>query len=44
MWWIILLLVVLWMAGIIGHVGGLIHFLLLIALIVLVVKLLRGNV
>ena len=44
LWIIVVILVVLWLLGLVAHVGGgLIHALLVIALIVMVVNLLRGR-
>jgi hypothetical protein len=44
LWTIIGILVLLWLLGFIGHVGGaLIHLLLVVALIVFVVNLLTGR-
>jgi Family of unknown function (DUF5670) len=44
LWLIIVILVVMWLAGFAFHVGGgLIHLLLVIAVIVLVVRLLTGR-
>jgi hypothetical protein len=44
LWIIVVILVVLWLLGLVANVGGgLIHALLVIALIVLVVNLLRGR-
>jgi hypothetical protein len=44
LWTIIGVLVVLWLLGFIGHIGGgLIHIILVIAAIVLVYKLVTGN-
>ena len=44
LWTIIVILLVLWLVGFLGHFGGsLIHLLLLIAAIVLVVNLLSGR-
>ena len=44
LWTIIGALVVLWLLGFIGHIGGgLIHIILIIAAIVLVYKLVTGN-
>ena len=44
LWTIIAVLLVLWLLGFIGHVGGaLIHALLVIALIIFVVNLLTGR-
>ena len=41
---IIIILVILWILGYgIVHIGGLIHLLLVIALIVLIVRLIRGR-
>ncbi len=44
LWTIIVILVVLWLLGFITHVGGgLIHLLLVIAVIVLIINLLQGR-
>jgi hypothetical protein len=44
LWTIIGILVVLWLVGFVAHIGGgLIHLLLVIALIVFVVNLLTGR-
>ena len=44
LWTIIVILVVRWLLGFIGHVGGsLIHLLLVIAVIVLVINLIQGR-
>lgn len=44
LWLVIVILVLLWLGGFAFHVGGgLIHLLLVIALIVLVVQLLTGR-
>lgn len=44
LWTIIVVLVVLWLLGFLGHVGGgLIHILLIIALIVFVYNLIVGR-
>lgn len=44
LWTIVVILVVLWLLGFIAHIGGgLIHLLLVIALIVIVVRLLSGR-
>ena len=44
LWTIIVILVVLWILGFISHVGGgLIHLLLVIAVIVLVINLIQGR-
>jgi hypothetical protein len=44
LWTIILILVVLWLLGFIGHIGGgLIHILLVVAVIVLIFNLLSGR-
>lgn len=41
---LVLLLVLLWLLGFVGHIGGgLIHLLLVVALIVFVVNLLSGR-
>lgn len=44
LWTIIVILVVLWLFGLIGNIGGgLIHLLLVVALIVLIVNLVSGR-
>lgn len=44
LWTILVILLVLWLLGFIGHVGGsLIHALLVIALIVFVIQMLSGR-
>jgi len=44
LWTIIALLVVLWLLGLIGHVGGgLIHILLVIAIVILIYQLITGR-
>jgi hypothetical protein len=44
LWTIMVILLVLWLLGLIGHVGGgLIHLLLVVAAIVLVINLLSGR-
>ena len=44
LWTIIVILVVLWLLGFIGHFGGgLIHLLLGIAVVVLVIQLIQGR-
>jgi hypothetical protein len=44
LWTIVVVLVVLWLLGLIGNIGGgLIHALLVIALIVIAVNLLQGR-
>ncbi|HYV05012.1 MAG TPA: lmo0937 family membrane protein [Blastocatellia bacterium] len=44
LWTIIVILFVLWLLGLIGHVGGgLIHLLLVVALIVFVINLVSGR-
>ena len=44
LWTIIIILIVLWLLGFIGHFGGsLIHPLLVIAVIVLIINLLKGK-
>ena len=44
LWTILVILLVLWLLGFIGHVGGgLIHILLVIAAIVLVINLVQGR-
>jgi hypothetical protein len=44
LWTILVILLVLWLVGLLGHIGGgLIHLLLVIAAIVLVINLLSGR-
>jgi Family of unknown function (DUF5670) len=44
LWTIVMILFVLWLVGLLAHVGGgLIHLLLVIALVVVVVNLLTGR-
>lgn len=44
LWGIIVVLLVLWLLGLVVHIGGaLIHLLLVLAVIVFVVNLLRGR-
>ena len=44
LWTIIAVLVLLWLLGLIGHIGGgLIHLLLIIAVIVFIFKLISGR-
>jgi hypothetical protein len=45
LWTIVVILLVLWLAGLLGGYafGGLIHILLVIAVIVLVIQLLQGR-
>jgi len=44
LWTILVILLVLWLLGFIGHVGGgLIHLLLVVAAIVLVINLVQGR-
>ncbi|HMF56764.1 MAG TPA: lmo0937 family membrane protein [Pyrinomonadaceae bacterium] len=44
LWTILVILLVLWLVGLIGHIGGgLIHLLLVVALIVFVINLLTGR-
>ncbi|MDX6710476.1 MAG: hypothetical protein QOH96_1492 [Blastocatellia bacterium] len=44
LWTILVILLVLWLVGLLSHVGGgLIHLLLVIAAIVLVINLLTGR-
>ncbi len=44
LWTILVILLVLWLLGLIGHVGGgLIHLLLVVAAIVLVINLVSGR-
>jgi Family of unknown function (DUF5670) len=44
LWTIIVVLVVLWLIGLVAHIGGgLIHLLLVVALVVFVINLLTGR-
>ena len=44
LWTIIVILIVLWLLGFIGHIGGgLIHLLLVIAVVILIINLLQGR-
>jgi K+-transporting ATPase A subunit len=44
LWTILVILLVLWLLGVIGHVGGgLIHLLLVVAAVILVINLLTGR-
>jgi hypothetical protein len=44
LWTLIVILVVLWLLGLLGHVGaGFIHVLLIVALIVILYQLLMGR-
>ena len=44
LWTILVILLVLWMIGVIGHIGGgLIHLLLIVAAIALVLNLVSGR-
>ena len=44
LWTIFVIVLVLWLLGLIGHVGGgLIHLLLVVAAIILVINLLSGR-
>jgi hypothetical protein len=44
LWTIFVILVVLWLLGFLGHVGGgLIHLLLVIAVVVLIINLIQGR-
>lgn len=44
LWAIIAILLILWLAGLLTHVlGGLIHLLLVIALILVIVRLIQGR-
>jgi len=44
LWTIFVIVLVLWLLGLIGHIGGgLIHLLLVVAAIVLVINLLSGR-
>ena len=43
LWTIVVVLAVLWMLGLAANVGGIIHLLLVVALIVIAVNLLQGR-
>ena len=44
LWTVLLVLFVLWLLGVIAHIGGgLVHLLLLVALVLFVVELLSGR-
>ena len=44
LWTILVIIIVLWLVGFLAHVGGgLIHLLLLVALIVLIIQLVTGR-
>lgn len=43
LWTIILILLILWILGFSFNVGGLIHILLVVAVIVLIIKLVTGG-
>lgn len=44
LWWIIAIIVIFWLIGVIGSIGGsLIHLLLVVALILLVFNLITGR-
>jgi hypothetical protein len=44
LWTVAVILIILWLAGFLGHVGGsLIHIVLVVALIVIVLNLLQGQ-
>ena len=44
LWTIIVILLVLWLLGLVIHIGGsLIHLLLVVALIVFIINLIRGG-
>jgi len=44
LWTIIVILLVLWLLGLLVHIGGsLIHLLLVIAVVVLIINLIRGK-
>jgi len=44
LWTILVILLVLWLVGLLGHIGGgLIHLLLVVAAIVLIINLLSGR-
>ncbi|MDT5295529.1 MAG: hypothetical protein QOJ76_2409 [Acidobacteriota bacterium] len=44
LWTILIILVVLWLVGLVAHIGGaLIHLLLVVALVIFVINLLTGR-
>jgi hypothetical protein len=44
LWTIIVILVILWLLGFVGHIGGgLIHLLLVIAVVILIINLIQGR-
>jgi hypothetical protein len=43
LWTILVILLVLWLIGILSHVGSLIHLLLVVAVIILVINLVTGR-
>lgn len=44
LWTVVVVLIILWLAGMLGHVGGgLIHLILVVAVIVLVLNMLTGR-
>lgn len=44
LWAVIVIMVVLWLVGLIGHIGGgIIHLLLVIAAVLLVINLMTGR-
>lgn len=44
LWTIAATLLILWLAGVFAHVGGaLVHVLLVVALVVIIVRLVKGN-
>jgi hypothetical protein len=44
LWTVCVVLLILWLAGLLGHIGGnLIHTILVVAVIVLVINLLTGR-
>jgi len=44
LWTVVAILIILWLAGLLGHVGGnLIHLVLVVAVVVLVFNLLTGR-
>ena len=44
LWTVVVILIIVWLVGLLGHVGGdLIHIALVVALIVIVLNLLQGR-
>jgi len=42
-WTIVLILIALWLAGVVLSVGGFVHVLLVIAIVVIVIRLIQGR-